>query len=138
MQDGDRPARMRARIGPIGDHERTAHYHRREDTYRPRRSAARDSHTDGHVSCIFSRACERERRAAGAMAARWGQPKGRGNLTTVREAAFELFRRRGLTTIFGNPGSTELPMLGPFPEDFRYVLGLQEAVAVGMADGFAQ
>ncbi len=59
-------------------------------------------------------------------------------MTTVREAAFELFRARGMTTIFGNPGSTELPMLGPFPEDFRYVLGLQEAVAVGMADGFAQ
>jgi benzoylformate decarboxylase len=59
-------------------------------------------------------------------------------MTSVREAAFELFRLRGMTTIFGNPGSTELPMLGPFPEDFRYVLGLQEAVAVGMADGFAQ
>ncbi|MGD0455828.1 MAG: thiamine pyrophosphate-binding protein, partial [Solirubrobacteraceae bacterium] len=59
-------------------------------------------------------------------------------MTTVREAAFELFRARGMTTIFGNPGSTELPMLGSFPEDFRYVLGLQEAVAVGMADGFAQ
>jgi benzoylformate decarboxylase len=59
-------------------------------------------------------------------------------MTSVREAAFELFRARGMTTIFGNPGSTELPMLGPFPEDFRYVLGLQEAVAVGMADGFAQ
>jgi len=59
-------------------------------------------------------------------------------MTTVREATFELFRRRGMTTIFGNPGSTELPMLGPLPEDFRYVLGLQEAVAVGMADGFAQ
>src|ERR1700680_4804399 len=59
-------------------------------------------------------------------------------MTTVRDAAFELFRERGMTTIFGNPGSTELPMLGPFPEDFRYVLGLQEAVAVGMADGFAQ
>src|SRR3712207_2844365 len=29
-------------------------------------------------------------------------------------------------------------MLADFPEDFRYVLGLQEAVAVGMADGFAQ
>jgi benzoylformate decarboxylase len=43
-----------------------------------------------------------------------------------------------MTTIFGNPGSTELAMLGPLPEDFRYVLGLQEAVAVGMADGFAQ
>src|SRR5215218_8251748 len=56
----------------------------------------------------------------------------------VREAAFELFRRHGMTTIFGNPGSTELPMLGDFPSDFRYVLGLQEAVVVGMADGFAQ
>jgi benzoylformate decarboxylase len=59
-------------------------------------------------------------------------------MTTVRDAAFELFRAHGMTTIFGNPGSTELPMLGPFPEDFRYILGLQEAVAVGMADGFAQ
>ena len=43
-----------------------------------------------------------------------------------------------MTTIFGNPGSTELPMLAEFPDDFRYVLGLQEAVAVGMADGYAQ
>jgi benzoylformate decarboxylase len=59
-------------------------------------------------------------------------------MTSVREASLELFRRHGMTTIFGNPGSTELPMLGPLPEDFRYVLGLQEAVAVGMADGFAQ
>ncbi|HEV2973453.1 MAG TPA: benzoylformate decarboxylase [Solirubrobacteraceae bacterium] len=59
-------------------------------------------------------------------------------MTSVRDAAFELFRRHGMTTIFGNPGSTELPMLGPLPEDFRYVLALQEAVAVGMADGYAQ
>ena len=43
-----------------------------------------------------------------------------------------------MTTVFGNPGSTELPMLAEFPDDFRYVLGLQEAVAVGIADGFAQ
>jgi benzoylformate decarboxylase len=59
-------------------------------------------------------------------------------MTTVREAVFEMWRDRGMTTIFGNPGSTELPMLADFPEDFRYVLGLQEIVAVGMADGFAQ
>ena len=59
-------------------------------------------------------------------------------MATVREAAFELFRERGMTTMFGNPGSTELPMLAEFPDDFRYVLGLQEAVAVGMADGYAQ
>jgi benzoylformate decarboxylase len=59
-------------------------------------------------------------------------------VTTVREAAYELFRARGMTTMFGNPGSTELPMLHGFPDDFRYVLGLQEAVVVGMADGYAQ
>src|SRR3954447_15527447 len=57
---------------------------------------------------------------------------------TVREAAFDLFRAHGMTTMFGNPGSTELPMLADFPSDFRYVLGLQEAVVVGMADGYAQ
>jgi benzoylformate decarboxylase len=59
-------------------------------------------------------------------------------MPTVREASFDLFRELGMTTMFGNPGSTELPMLADFPPDFRYVLGLQEAVVVGMADGYAQ
>lgn len=36
-------------------------------------------------------------------------------MPTVREASFDLFRQRGMTTIFGNPGSTELPMLADFP-----------------------
>jgi benzoylformate decarboxylase len=58
-------------------------------------------------------------------------------MPTVRDATFDLFRAQGMTTMFGNPGSTELPMLADFPGDFRYVLGLQEAVVVGMADGFA-
>jgi benzoylformate decarboxylase len=59
-------------------------------------------------------------------------------MPTVREATYDLLRAHGITTMFGNPGSTELPMLADFPDDFRYVLGLQEAVVVGMADGFAQ
>jgi benzoylformate decarboxylase len=59
-------------------------------------------------------------------------------MPTVREAAFDLFRAHGMTTMFGNPGSTELPMLADFPDDFSYVLGLQELVVVGMADGYAQ
>jgi benzoylformate decarboxylase len=42
-----------------------------------------------------------------------------------------------MTTWFGNPGSTELPMFRDFPADFKYVLGLQESVVIGMADGFA-
>jgi benzoylformate decarboxylase len=56
----------------------------------------------------------------------------------VREATYELLRAHGMTTVFGNPGSTELPMLADFPPDFSYVLGLQELVVMGMADGFAQ
>src|SRR6202048_5392641 len=57
---------------------------------------------------------------------------------TVRAAVLELLRAFGMTSIFGNPGSTELPLFRGFPKDFRYVLGLQECVVVGMADGFAQ
>jgi benzoylformate decarboxylase len=57
---------------------------------------------------------------------------------TVREVTFTLLRSFGLTTVFGNPGSTELPMFRDFPSDFRYVLGLQESVVVAMADGYAQ
>lgn len=52
--------------------------------------------------------------------------------TTVRDAVFQVMRDMGATKIFGNPGSTELPMFRDFPEDFDYVLGLQEAVVVGM------
>ncbi|MEH0108732.1 benzoylformate decarboxylase [Tersicoccus sp. MR15.9] len=59
-------------------------------------------------------------------------------MTTVNEAAWELLRRNGMTTVFGNPGSNELPFLAGMPEDFRYVLGLHEGVVLGMADGFAQ
>jgi benzoylformate decarboxylase len=57
---------------------------------------------------------------------------------TVREAVLDLLRGFGIDTIFGNPGSTELPLFLDFPKDFRYILGLQEAVVVGMADGYAQ
>jgi benzoylformate decarboxylase len=57
---------------------------------------------------------------------------------SVREATLDLLRSFGMTTIFGNPGSTELPFLEDLPEDFSYVLGLQEAVVLAMADGFAQ
>ncbi|MGH9592755.1 MAG: thiamine pyrophosphate-binding protein, partial [Bryobacteraceae bacterium] len=42
-----------------------------------------------------------------------------------------------MTTIFGNPGSTELPFLRDMPADFRYVLGLHERSAAGMGLGYA-
>jgi benzoylformate decarboxylase len=57
---------------------------------------------------------------------------------TVRDAVFDLLRELGMCTMFGNPGSTELAFLTPWPADLRYVLALQEASAVAMADGYAQ
>ena len=56
----------------------------------------------------------------------------------VREATWALMRAHGMSTVFGNPGSTELGLFLGWPADFRYVLGLQESVVVGMADGYAQ
>jgi benzoylformate decarboxylase len=58
--------------------------------------------------------------------------------TTVKQATFDLLRAFGIKKVFGNPGSTELPFLSDWPDDIDYVLGLQEASVVGMADGYAQ
>ncbi len=58
--------------------------------------------------------------------------------STVRTAVLDLLDSLGIRTVFGNPGSTELLMFREFPESFRYILGLQESLAVGMADGYAQ
>jgi benzoylformate decarboxylase len=61
-----------------------------------------------------------------------------GASVTVKQATFDLLRAFGIRRVFGNPGSTELPFLSDWPDDIDYVLGLQEASVVGMADGYAQ
>ncbi len=58
-------------------------------------------------------------------------------MSTVREVTYQLLRDLGMTVIFGNPGSTELPFLRDMPSDFKYVLGLHERSAAGMALGYA-
>ena len=52
----------------------------------------------------------------------------------------EVLHQEGVDIIFGNPGTTELPLIDALAVDdrIRYVLGLQEATVMGMADGFAQ
>ncbi len=57
---------------------------------------------------------------------------------TVRQVTMDLLRDLGMTTVFGNPGSTEIPFLADWPNDLRYILALQEASAVAMADGYAR
>src|SRR5208337_2988277 len=64
-------------------------------------------------------------------------PSRRRSMATVIDRCFEFFRSVGMTTMFGNPGSTEELFLKDFPADFRYVLGLHEASVVNMAVGYA-
>jgi benzoylformate decarboxylase len=56
---------------------------------------------------------------------------------TVRDATFDVLRRLQLTTIFSNPGSTEVPLLAGLPEDLTFVLALHEGSVVAMAAGHA-
>src|SRR3978361_1408751 len=57
-----------------------------------------------------------------------------------KTALLELLKQEGVRVMFGNPGTTELPLMDAFAaeRDIRYVLALQEAPAMGMADGYAQ
>lgn len=57
--------------------------------------------------------------------------------TTVREATYDVMRRQGLTTIFSNPGSTEVAFLVDLPDDLEFVLALHEGSVVGIASGWA-
>ncbi len=57
--------------------------------------------------------------------------------TTVRESIFDLLRQHDLKAIFGNPGSTEIPMLQNYPMDFQYFMGLHEGTVISMAAGYA-
>ena len=57
-----------------------------------------------------------------------------------KRAFLELLKQEGVDILFGNPGTTELPLMDAFAveHDIRYILGLQEAALMSMADGYAQ
>ena len=62
------------------------------------------------------------------------------NRITGRSAFLALLKDEGITHLFGNPGTTELPIMHALKEhpDLTYVLGLQESLVVAMADGFSR
>lgn len=62
------------------------------------------------------------------------------NLTTGRSAFLALLRDEGVKVLFGNPGTTELPIMHALTEQrgIDYVLALQESIVVAMADGYAR
>ena len=57
-----------------------------------------------------------------------------------KRAFLDLLKQEGVKVMFGNPGTTELPLMDAFAveHDIRYILGLQEAALMSMADGYAQ
>ncbi|MEW5863904.1 MAG: thiamine pyrophosphate-dependent enzyme [Pseudomonadota bacterium] len=59
---------------------------------------------------------------------------------TGRAAFLRILAEEGVSYLFGNPGTTELPIMEALPGEpgIRFVLGLQEAVVLGMADGYAR
>ena len=62
------------------------------------------------------------------------------NRITGRSAFLGLLKDEGITHLFGNPGTTELPIMHALKEhpDLTYVLGLQELIVVAMADGYSR
>ena len=56
---------------------------------------------------------------------------------TVRDATFDVMRALGMTRIYGNPGTTEIPFLLGLPDDLEFVMGLHEGSVVSMATGAA-
>ncbi len=59
---------------------------------------------------------------------------------TGKSAFLALLQQEGITHLFGNPGTTELPIMDALPghPDLRYVLALQESALVAMADGYSR
>jgi benzoylformate decarboxylase len=57
-----------------------------------------------------------------------------------KRAFLDLLKQEGVEVMFGNPGTTELPLMDAFAteNEVRYLLGLQEAAVMAMADGYAQ
>lgn len=66
--------------------------------------------------------------------------EGTANTLSGRSALLELLKQEGVERIFGNPGTTELPIMHALSEtpEIGYVLGLQESIVVAMADGYAR
>jgi benzoylformate decarboxylase len=60
--------------------------------------------------------------------------------TTGRRLFLDLLRQEGVRVLFGNPGTTELPLMDALAaeEEIRYVLALQESLVMAMADGYAR
>src|ERR687887_2114332 len=98
------------------------------------RRAARSRTASGTVTLAAYRAPPLESSRRGVY------DQGPMSLIAGKQAFLEILRQEGVSVMFGNPGTTELPLMDGLAREPRihYVLALQEAVAIAMADGYAE
>src|SRR5205823_9483497 len=101
----------------------------REWTCRAAMTAIHCLHAPSLVICRPSRG-PMNRRAGGHMK----------NKITGRSAFLALLKDEGVTHLFGNPGTTELPIMHALKDhpDLTYVMAMQESLVVAIADGYSR
>src|SRR5256712_8058433 len=91
---------------------------------------------------VYGTGARRAARRSGASGSDTQESLSSGPMPYIsgKQAFLELLKQEGVSVMFGNPGTTELPLMDGLAREpgIRYVLALQEAVAVSMADGYAQ
>src|SRR5437899_494074 len=91
---------------------------------------------------VYGTGARRAARRSGASGSDTQESLSSGPMPYIsgKQAFLELLKQEGVSVMFGNPGTTELPLMDGLAREpaIHYVLALQEAVAIAMADGYAQ
>src|SRR5919197_3818837 len=91
---------------------------------------------------VYATGARRAARRSGASGSDTQESLSSGPMAYIsgKQAFLAMLKQEGVSVMFGNPGTTELPLMDGLAREpgIRYVLALQEAVAISMADGYAQ
>src|SRR5438105_15568470 len=91
---------------------------------------------------VYGRGSRRAARSNGASGGDTRESLSSGPMAYIsgKQAFLQILKQEGVSVMFGNPGTTELPLMDGLAREpgIKYVLALQEAVAVSVADGYAQ
>src|SRR5437773_8370567 len=91
---------------------------------------------------VYGTGSQRAARRSGASGSDTQESLSSGPMPYIsgKQAFLALLKQEGVSTMFGNPGTTELPLMDGLAREpgIHYVLALQEAVAIAMADAYAQ
>src|SRR5213080_877207 len=91
---------------------------------------------------VYGTGSRRAARSNGASGGDTRESLSSGSMAYIsgKQAFLQILRQEGVSVMFGNPGTTELPFMDGLAREpgIHYVLALQEAVAIAMADGYAQ